>query len=153
MKIGAFSPHLSLRPSFLESLLQPESLRLDWLLLAVSQDAPPSTSTVDEEGDPRYRRSPLSKLWWSFRMEAVYSHVVFWAYCRSSYGRDWLQSGRSDTKYFVVTMNTFWVTDPVRIWWFLSEKCTSRQNLAHDSRELNWPLMLFHGSTLRALGD
>uniref|UniRef100_A0A9L0SH56 Hermansky-Pudlak syndrome 5 protein homolog n=1 Tax=Equus caballus TaxID=9796 RepID=A0A9L0SH56_HORSE len=41
------------RPSFLESLLQPESLRLDWLLLAVSQDAPPSTSTVDEEGDPR----------------------------------------------------------------------------------------------------
>ncbi|XP_010963084.2 Hermansky-Pudlak syndrome 5 protein isoform X2 [Camelus ferus] len=41
------------RPSFLESLLQPESLRLDWLLLAVSHDAPPSTSTVDDEGNPR----------------------------------------------------------------------------------------------------
>ncbi|XDC86058.1 hypothetical protein R6Z07F_017231 [Ovis aries] len=41
------------RPSFLESLLQPESLRLDWLLLAVSHDAPPSTSTVDDDGNPR----------------------------------------------------------------------------------------------------
>ncbi|XP_039721220.1 BLOC-2 complex member HPS5 [Pteropus medius] len=41
------------RPSFLESLLQPESLRLDWLLLAVSHDAPPSTSTLDDEGNPR----------------------------------------------------------------------------------------------------
>ncbi|KAM5246981.1 BLOC-2 complex member HPS5 isoform 2-T2 [Ctenodactylus gundi] len=41
------------RSSFLESLLQPESLRLDWLLLAVSSDAPPNTSTVDDEGYPR----------------------------------------------------------------------------------------------------
>ncbi|XP_055437277.1 BLOC-2 complex member HPS5 isoform X2 [Bubalus kerabau] len=41
------------RPSFLESLLQPESLRLDWLLLAVSHDAPPSTSIMDDEGNPR----------------------------------------------------------------------------------------------------
>lgn len=41
------------RPSFLDSLLQPESLRLDWLLLAVSHDAPPSTSTMDDEGNPR----------------------------------------------------------------------------------------------------
>uniref|UniRef100_A0A8C6MFW3 Hermansky-Pudlak syndrome 5 protein homolog n=1 Tax=Moschus moschiferus TaxID=68415 RepID=A0A8C6MFW3_MOSMO len=41
------------RPSFLESLLQPESLRLDWLLLAVSHDAPPSTTTMDDEGNPR----------------------------------------------------------------------------------------------------
>ncbi|XP_029771260.1 Hermansky-Pudlak syndrome 5 protein isoform X3 [Suricata suricatta] len=41
------------RPSFLESLLQPESLRLDWLLLAVSHDAPPSASTMDGEGNPR----------------------------------------------------------------------------------------------------
>ncbi|XP_073664772.1 BLOC-2 complex member HPS5 isoform X3 [Tursiops truncatus] len=41
------------RSFFLESLLQPESLRLDWLLLAVSHDAPPSTSTMDDEGDPR----------------------------------------------------------------------------------------------------
>ncbi|XP_054441992.1 BLOC-2 complex member HPS5 isoform X2 [Pteronotus mesoamericanus] len=41
------------RASFLESLLQRESLRLDWLHLAVSHDAPPSTSTVDDEGNPR----------------------------------------------------------------------------------------------------
>nr|XP_019570504.1 PREDICTED: Hermansky-Pudlak syndrome 5 protein [Rhinolophus sinicus]XP_019570505.1 PREDICTED: Hermansky-Pudlak syndrome 5 protein [Rhinolophus sinicus] len=41
------------RPSFLESLLQPESLRLDWLLLAVSHGAPPSTTTMDDEGNPR----------------------------------------------------------------------------------------------------
>ncbi|XP_004484327.2 BLOC-2 complex member HPS5 isoform X2 [Dasypus novemcinctus] len=41
------------RSSFLESLLQPESLRLDWLLLAVSHDAPQRTSTVDDEGYPR----------------------------------------------------------------------------------------------------
>ncbi|XP_008685151.2 Hermansky-Pudlak syndrome 5 protein isoform X1 [Ursus maritimus] len=41
------------RPSFLESLLQPESLRLDWLLLAVSHDAPPNASTMDSEGNPR----------------------------------------------------------------------------------------------------
>ncbi|XP_028012566.2 BLOC-2 complex member HPS5 isoform X1 [Eptesicus fuscus] len=41
------------RQSFLESLLQPESLRLDWLLLAVSHDAPPITSTMDDEGNPR----------------------------------------------------------------------------------------------------
>ncbi|XP_077617230.1 BLOC-2 complex member HPS5 isoform X2 [Crocuta crocuta] len=53
MKIGDFSPRLSFRPSFLESLLQPESLRLDWLLLALSHDAPPSTSTMDDEGNPR----------------------------------------------------------------------------------------------------
>ncbi|XP_039092660.1 Hermansky-Pudlak syndrome 5 protein isoform X2 [Hyaena hyaena] len=53
MKIGDFSPQLSFRPSFLESLLQPESLRLDWLLLALSHDAPPSTSTMDDEGNPR----------------------------------------------------------------------------------------------------
>uniref|UniRef100_A0AAA9SN64 HPS5 biosis of lysosomal organelles complex 2 subunit 2 n=2 Tax=Bos TaxID=9903 RepID=A0AAA9SN64_BOVIN len=53
MNIDNFSLQLSLRPSFLESLLQPESLRLDWLLLAVSHDAPPSTSTMDDEGNPR----------------------------------------------------------------------------------------------------
>ncbi|XP_008273346.2 BLOC-2 complex member HPS5 isoform X2 [Oryctolagus cuniculus] len=41
------------RSFFLESLLQPESLRLDWLLLAVSHNAPPSTSTMDDEGYPR----------------------------------------------------------------------------------------------------
>ncbi|XP_055986932.1 BLOC-2 complex member HPS5 isoform X3 [Sorex fumeus] len=51
------------RLSFLESLLQPESLRLDWLLLAVSHDAPPSTSTMDDEGNPR-----------------PYSHLFSWNY-------------------------------------------------------------------------
>ncbi|XP_076970287.1 BLOC-2 complex member HPS5 isoform X2 [Tamandua tetradactyla] len=41
------------RPPFLESLLQPESLRLEWLLLAVSHDAPEKANTIDEEGYPR----------------------------------------------------------------------------------------------------
>ncbi|KAL1769589.1 Hermansky-Pudlak syndrome 5 protein [Sigmodon hispidus] len=50
-------------PSFLEFLLQPESLRLDWLLLAVSHDAPPVTSTVDDEGHPR-----------------PHSHLLSWGY-------------------------------------------------------------------------
>ncbi|XP_014440043.1 Hermansky-Pudlak syndrome 5 protein [Tupaia chinensis] len=51
------------RSAFLESLLQPESLRLDWLLLAVSHDAPPSTRTMDDEGYPR----PHSHLFsWSY---------------------------------------------------------------------------------------
>lgn len=50
-------------PSFLEFLLQPESLRLEWLLLAVSNDAPPSTSTVDDEGHPR-----------------PHSHLLSWGY-------------------------------------------------------------------------
>ncbi|NWT15165.1 HPS5 protein, partial [Vireo altiloquus] len=43
------------RPFLLRSLLQPESVRLDWLCLAVSQDAPQRTNTVDEEGNPRPR--------------------------------------------------------------------------------------------------
>ncbi|XP_062949244.1 BLOC-2 complex member HPS5 isoform X3 [Cynocephalus volans] len=63
MKIGDFSAKLSLRSSFLESFLQPESLRLDWLLLAVSHDAPPSTSTMDDEGCPR-----------------PHSHLLSWGY-------------------------------------------------------------------------
>ncbi|GAB1292121.1 Hermansky-Pudlak syndrome 5 protein homolog [Apodemus speciosus] len=50
-------------PSFLEFLLQPESLRLEWLLLAMSHDAPPSTSTVDDEGHPR-----------------PHSHLLSWGY-------------------------------------------------------------------------
>ncbi|XP_042638628.1 Hermansky-Pudlak syndrome 5 protein [Orycteropus afer afer] len=51
------------RLSFLESLLQPESLRLHWLQLAVSHDAPPSTSTTDDEGYPR-----------------PHSHLLSWGY-------------------------------------------------------------------------
>ncbi|NXR64583.1 HPS5 protein, partial [Rhadina sibilatrix] len=43
------------RPFLLRSLLQPESLRLDWLCLAVSHDAPQRANTVDEEGNPRPR--------------------------------------------------------------------------------------------------
>ncbi|CAN2391027.1 Hermansky-Pudlak syndrome 5 [Pristimantis euphronides] len=41
------------RSSLLQSLLQPESLKLDWLLLAVSHDAPQPTNTVDPDGNPR----------------------------------------------------------------------------------------------------
>jgi hypothetical protein len=51
------------RSSFLESLLQPESLRLDWLLLAVSHNAPASTSLMDDEGHPR-----------------SHSHLISWGY-------------------------------------------------------------------------
>lgn len=43
------------RPLLLRSLLQPESVRLDWLCLAVSHDAPQRANTVDEEGNPRPR--------------------------------------------------------------------------------------------------
>ncbi|NXS17746.1 HPS5 protein, partial [Mystacornis crossleyi] len=43
------------RPFLLRSLLQPESVRLDWLCLAVSHDAPQRMNTVDEEGNPRPR--------------------------------------------------------------------------------------------------
>uniref|UniRef100_A0A8B9SDH1 Hermansky-Pudlak syndrome 5 protein homolog n=1 Tax=Apteryx owenii TaxID=8824 RepID=A0A8B9SDH1_APTOW len=43
------------RSCLLRSLLQPESLQLDWLCLAVSHDAPQRTNTVDAEGNPRPR--------------------------------------------------------------------------------------------------
>ncbi|NXL89174.1 HPS5 protein, partial [Alectura lathami] len=43
------------RSSLLRALLQPESVRLDWLRLAVSHDAPQRANTVDEEGNPRPR--------------------------------------------------------------------------------------------------
>ncbi|XP_010174025.1 Hermansky-Pudlak syndrome 5 protein [Antrostomus carolinensis] len=43
------------RSSLLRSLLQPESVRLDWLCLAVSCDAPQRANTVDVEGNPRPR--------------------------------------------------------------------------------------------------
>ncbi|XP_071617731.1 BLOC-2 complex member HPS5 [Heliangelus exortis] len=43
------------RSSLLRSLLQPESVRLDWLCLAVSHDAPQRANTVDVEGKPRPR--------------------------------------------------------------------------------------------------
>lgn len=43
------------RPFLLRSLLQPESVRLEWLCLAVSHDAPQRANTVDEEGNPRPR--------------------------------------------------------------------------------------------------
>ncbi|XP_023575101.1 Hermansky-Pudlak syndrome 5 protein [Octodon degus] len=57
------------RSSFLESLLQPESIRLDWLLLAVSHDAPPSTSTMDDDGYPR----PHSHLFsWGYSQLILY---------------------------------------------------------------------------------
>ncbi|XP_075019149.1 BLOC-2 complex member HPS5 isoform X1 [Calonectris borealis] len=43
------------RSSLLRSLLQPESVRLDWLCLAVSHDAPQKANTMDVEGNPRPR--------------------------------------------------------------------------------------------------
>ncbi|NXU49058.1 HPS5 protein, partial [Turnix velox] len=43
------------RSSLLRSLLQPESVRLDWLCLAVSCDAPQRANTMDAEGNPRPR--------------------------------------------------------------------------------------------------
>ncbi|NXE26867.1 HPS5 protein, partial [Ardeotis kori] len=43
------------RSSLLRSLLQPESVRLDLLCLAVSHDAPQRANTVDAEGNPRPR--------------------------------------------------------------------------------------------------
>ncbi|XP_030908474.1 BLOC-2 complex member HPS5 [Melopsittacus undulatus] len=43
------------RSSLLRSLLQPEFVRLDWLCLAVSHDAPQRANTVDAEGNPRPR--------------------------------------------------------------------------------------------------
>ncbi|XP_075044498.1 BLOC-2 complex member HPS5 [Mixophyes fleayi] len=43
------------RSPLLQTLVQPESLKLDWLLLAVSHDAPHSTNTVDADGTPRPR--------------------------------------------------------------------------------------------------
>ncbi|NP_001090726.1 Hermansky-Pudlak syndrome 5 protein [Xenopus tropicalis] len=41
------------RSSLLQSLVQPESLKMDWLLLAVSHDAPQTSNTLDSEGNPR----------------------------------------------------------------------------------------------------
>ncbi|NXO49473.1 HPS5 protein, partial [Aramus guarauna] len=43
------------RSSLLRSLLQPQSIRLDWLCVAVSHDAPQRANTVDAEGNPRPR--------------------------------------------------------------------------------------------------
>ncbi|XP_056383815.1 BLOC-2 complex member HPS5 isoform X2 [Hyla sarda] len=43
------------RLSLLQSLVQPECLKLDWLLLAVSHDAPHPSNTVDPDGNPRPR--------------------------------------------------------------------------------------------------
>ncbi|NXE75612.1 HPS5 protein, partial [Cochlearius cochlearius] len=43
------------RSFLLRSLLQPESVRLDWLCLAVSHDAPQRANTMDAEGNPRPR--------------------------------------------------------------------------------------------------
>ncbi|XP_036618620.1 Hermansky-Pudlak syndrome 5 protein [Trichosurus vulpecula] len=51
------------RLCFLESLLQPESLKLDWLLLAVTHDAPERTCTMDDKGHPR-----------------SHSHLLTWGY-------------------------------------------------------------------------
>lgn len=41
------------RLSFLQSLLEPESQKQDWLALALSHDAPQRCDTVTPEGKPR----------------------------------------------------------------------------------------------------
>ncbi|XP_051976003.1 Hermansky-Pudlak syndrome 5 protein [Xyrauchen texanus] len=43
------------RLSFLGSLLQPETLRQDWLELALSHDAPQKADTLTPDGQPRWR--------------------------------------------------------------------------------------------------
>ncbi|XP_066556926.1 BLOC-2 complex member HPS5 [Amia ocellicauda] len=53
------------RPTLLASLLQPESLRHDWLELALSHDAPQQADTMTPDGLPRWR-----------------SHLFRWGYGR-----------------------------------------------------------------------
>ncbi|XP_012674244.1 Hermansky-Pudlak syndrome 5 protein isoform X2 [Clupea harengus] len=53
------------RLTFLGSLLQPESLRQDWLELALSHDSPQRSDTLTEEGQPRW-----------------HSHYFSWGYGR-----------------------------------------------------------------------
>ncbi|XP_053305079.1 BLOC-2 complex member HPS5 [Spea bombifrons] len=43
------------RSSLLQSLAQPESLKLDWLLLALTHDAPQAKNLADPAGNPRSR--------------------------------------------------------------------------------------------------
>ncbi|XP_074534431.1 BLOC-2 complex member HPS5 [Halichoeres trimaculatus] len=43
------------RSSFLQSLLEPESLRQDWLELALTHDAPQHCDTLTPDGQPRWR--------------------------------------------------------------------------------------------------
>ncbi len=48
-----FSLISSSRSSFLQSLLEPESLRQDWLELALTHDAPQRCDTLTSDGQPR----------------------------------------------------------------------------------------------------
>ncbi|CAN9499389.1 unnamed protein product [Ophioblennius macclurei] len=51
--------------SFLQSLLEPESLRQDWLVLALTHDAPQRCDTLTKDGNPRW-----------------HSHCFSWGYGR-----------------------------------------------------------------------
>lgn len=147
-KVVTFLPYfLSLRQSFLESLLQPESLRLDWLLLAVSHDAPPSTSTMDDEGNPRYR-NPLFKLWCSFGMELVYSHIAFWAYFRNSSGN--LSQVMVVTRLSALPSGSehFLLIDPIKNLISPRKMHIHAKFCTENKTDL---FKLFHGPTLRAL--
>nr|XP_020479199.1 Hermansky-Pudlak syndrome 5 protein isoform X1 [Monopterus albus] len=53
------------RLAFLQSLLEPESLRQDWLELALTHDAPQHSDTIDPDGQPRW-----------------HSHCFSWGYGR-----------------------------------------------------------------------
>lgn len=49
----SFTLITSCRSSFLQSLLEPESLRQDWLELALTHDAPQHCDTLTPDGQPR----------------------------------------------------------------------------------------------------
>ncbi|KAI1232567.1 hypothetical protein IHE44_0006395 [Lamprotornis superbus] len=70
------------RPFLLRSLLQPESVRLDWLCLAVSHDAPQRTNTVDEEGNPSHNvlKKINNTLKLNFSSSRPRSHLFTWGY-------------------------------------------------------------------------
>lgn len=51
--VAEFYNHFFLRLSFLQSLLEPESLRQDWLELALTHDAPQRCDTLTPDGQPR----------------------------------------------------------------------------------------------------
>lgn len=116
----------------------------------MSHDAPPSTSMMDDEGNPRYRSS-LSKLWFSSGMQRLVAYSIQ-GFCQGELWKRLTQVMIVMRLYFLVVLNIFWVTDLIRIWWFLSEKCTSLHNFPHDFR-LNWPSEALSWIYLRVLDN
>lgn len=55
LRTNSFFSLISLcRLSFLQTLLEPESLKQDWLELALTHDAPQRCDTVTPDGQPRF---------------------------------------------------------------------------------------------------